>query len=36
VQEPAALLAALIVLSTLTTGWHYLIDIVAGVLVAVS
>ncbi|HEY7422901.1 MAG TPA: phosphatase PAP2 family protein [Gemmataceae bacterium] len=34
VRGPAALLAALIVLSTLTTGWHYLIDVVAGVLVA--
>jgi membrane-associated phospholipid phosphatase len=33
VRWPAALLAALIVLSTLTTGWHYLSDVVAGVLV---
>jgi membrane-associated phospholipid phosphatase len=30
VRWPAALLAFLIVLSTVTTGWHYLCDVVAG------
>jgi hypothetical protein len=31
---PAALLALLIVVSTITTGWHYLADVLAGLLVA--
>jgi membrane-associated phospholipid phosphatase len=35
VRWPAALLAALIVVSTVTTGWHYVVDVVAGLLVAV-
>jgi hypothetical protein len=34
VRWPAAVLAALIVISTVTTGWHYLIDVVAGLLLA--
>jgi membrane-associated phospholipid phosphatase len=32
---PSAVLAVLIILSTLTTGWHYVIDVVAGTLVAI-
>jgi membrane-associated phospholipid phosphatase len=32
----AALWAAVIVLSTLTTGWHYLVDVAAGVAVALG
>jgi len=36
VRWPVALLAGLIVLSTVTTGWHYLVDVGAGVLVAVT
>jgi hypothetical protein len=36
VRWPAALLAGLIVLSTVTTGWHYLIDTWAGLFTAVS
>jgi len=31
---PATVLASLVVLATLTTGWHYLIDVVAGIGVA--
>ena len=31
---PVAFLAALIVLSTLTTGWHYLSDVAAGLIIA--
>jgi hypothetical protein len=31
---PAAVVAALVVLSTITTGWHYLVDVWAGLLVA--
>jgi membrane-associated phospholipid phosphatase len=31
---PAAMLGALIVASTLTTGWHYGVDTLAGVLLA--
>ncbi len=31
---PAALLAGLIVISTVTTGWHYLVDVAAGIVVA--
>jgi hypothetical protein len=34
VRWPAALLAGLIVLSTVTTGWHYLVDVWAGVVIA--
>ena len=29
-----ALLSALIIISTITTGWHYLVDILAGFLIA--
>jgi hypothetical protein len=36
VRWPASLLAALIVISSLTTGWHYAVDILAGVAVAIS
>jgi hypothetical protein len=32
---PAAMLAALVVLATVTTGWHYLVDVWAGLLVAI-
>lgn len=31
---PAAILAALIIASTLTTGWHYFCDVLAGMLIA--
>ena len=31
---PAAVLAALVVISTLTTGWHYGVDVIAGLLLA--
>lgn len=31
---PAALFAGLILLSTMTTGWHYFVDVLAGILVA--
>ena len=31
---PAAGWAILVVLSTLSTGWHYAVDVIAGVLVA--
>jgi membrane-associated phospholipid phosphatase len=34
VRIPAAVLAGLIVLSTLTTGWHYFVDVLAGVVLA--
>jgi hypothetical protein len=34
VRWPASLLAALITLSTLTTGWHYVVDVLAGIAVA--
>ena len=33
-RYPAAVLAALIVASTLTTGWHYGVDVIAGILLA--
>ena len=33
---PASTLAALIVLSTLTTGWHYFADVVAGIVFAAA
>jgi PAP2 superfamily len=33
---PAVLLAGLISISTLTTGWHYLADVISGVLVALA
>lgn len=32
---PVALLSAMIVMSTLTTGWHYFSDVLAGILLAV-
>ncbi|KAA6465062.1 phosphatase PAP2 family protein [Acidobacteria bacterium AB60] len=32
---PAAAVAALIVISTLTTGWHYLVDVLGGLLLAI-
>ena len=32
---PAAVLATLICISTVTTGWHYIIDVIAGVVVAI-
>ncbi len=32
---PAAILATCIVLSTLTTGWHYLVDVIGGLLLTV-
>jgi membrane-associated phospholipid phosphatase len=32
---PAAALTGLIILSTVTTGWHYFSDVLAGILVAV-
>jgi membrane-associated phospholipid phosphatase len=31
---PVALLAAMIILSTVTTGWHYFIDVLGGVVIA--
>ncbi len=31
---PVALLSVLIILSTLTTGWHYFADVIAGILIA--
>jgi membrane-associated phospholipid phosphatase len=31
---PVALLAGLIIMSTLTTGWHYFVDVLAGILLA--
>ena len=34
-RVPACLLSAMIVLSTMTTGWHYFSDVVGGVLLAV-
>jgi membrane-associated phospholipid phosphatase len=33
VRWPSALLAALIVMSTVTTGWHYVTDVVGGFVV---
>jgi hypothetical protein len=33
---PAALLASLIVVSTVTTGWHYISDVLAGALVTAA
>jgi membrane-associated phospholipid phosphatase len=36
VRWPAAVLAGLIVVSTVTTGWHYVADVVAGVLIAAA
>jgi hypothetical protein len=36
VRWPAAVLAVLISLSTLTTGWHYVADVLAGVVLAAS
>jgi membrane-associated phospholipid phosphatase len=33
---PAAVLAALIVVSTVTTGWHYVTDVLAGLVVAAA
>jgi hypothetical protein len=32
---PASLLSGLIVLSTMTTGWHYFSDVLGGILLAV-
>jgi membrane-associated phospholipid phosphatase len=34
VRWPAALLALAIIVSTMTTGWHYLVDVIAGILLA--
>jgi membrane-associated phospholipid phosphatase len=34
VRRPAAVLACLIVVSTVTTGWHYVADVLGGLLVA--
>jgi membrane-associated phospholipid phosphatase len=31
---PAAIVAGCVVLSTLTTGWHYLVDVIGGLLLA--
>jgi membrane-associated phospholipid phosphatase len=31
---PAFLIAALIIVSTMTTGWHYGVDVIAGVAIA--
>jgi PAP2 superfamily len=36
VRWPASLLAALIVISSLTTGWHYAVDILAGIAVTIA
>jgi membrane-associated phospholipid phosphatase len=33
-RVPVALLSIMIVFSTLTTGWHYFTDVLAGVVVA--
>jgi membrane-associated phospholipid phosphatase len=33
---PAAILAALIVVSTVTTGWHYVVDVLGGLVVAAA
>jgi membrane-associated phospholipid phosphatase len=33
-RVPVALVYGLIILSTMTTGWHYFIDVVAGAVVA--
>jgi membrane-associated phospholipid phosphatase len=35
IRIPVYVLAALMFLSTVTTGWHYVIDVLAGLLVAV-
>jgi membrane-associated phospholipid phosphatase len=35
IRIPVALLSAMIVASTLTTGWHYFSDVLGGILVAV-
>jgi|HubBroStandDraft_6_1064221.scaffolds.fasta_scaffold139486_1 membrane-associated phospholipid phosphatase len=35
IRIPVALLTLLIILSTLTTGWHYFVDVIAGVVIAV-
>jgi membrane-associated phospholipid phosphatase len=34
VRIPVYVLAALMLLSTVTTGWHYVIDVLAGLMVA--
>jgi membrane-associated phospholipid phosphatase len=34
IRIPACLFAGLIILSTLTTGWHYFVDVIAGFLIA--
>jgi hypothetical protein len=36
IRWPAAILAVLIVVSTLTTGWHYVVDILAGLVVTAA
>jgi membrane-associated phospholipid phosphatase len=35
IRIPVALLSAMIIASTLTTGWHYFIDVLGGITVAV-
>ena len=34
IRIPAAILSVLIILSTLTTGWHYFSDVLGGIVVA--
>lgn len=33
---PAAIFSALLIFSTLATGWHYLVDVIAGAFVALA
>jgi membrane-associated phospholipid phosphatase len=33
---PVAILSTLIILSTMTSGWHYFVDVLAGLLVAAA
>jgi membrane-associated phospholipid phosphatase len=32
---PVAVVSAIVILSTMTTGWHYFVDVVGGVLLAI-